>query len=101
MSNLKELFNSVILGEDKDEQCLIKIVIEREYCCRSSDYFKVEIEEYELKDEFIDMFKNGKEIRLIDGQYNNCNFFYCSTKFIPISKSEYEDEKNKVIDTIC
>lgn len=33
---------------------IIIIFIERVYCCRSNEYYKVEIKEYELRDDIID-----------------------------------------------
>ena len=83
---------------------IIIIYIERVYCCRSNEYFKVEIEEYELRDDIIDdLFKTNKRIILQDGCYNNENYplFHTSTKFISISKNEYDNNDNRIIDVIC
>jgi hypothetical protein len=80
---------------------ILVLFIERSYCCRSSEYYKVEIEEYEFKDKFIEMFKNGIRIELSEGSYENCQFLHNSTKYITISKNEYNSGINKIIDIIC
>jgi hypothetical protein len=81
------------------------IYIKKKYCCRPSEYFKLDSENCELNEKFEELFNNNEIIVLHQGIYIETNNFYqffnSSMKLIKIYKSEYEYAKHKVVNIIC
>jgi hypothetical protein len=81
------------------------IYIKKKYCCRPSEYFKLDSENCELNEKFEELFNNNENIVLHQGIYveknNFYQFFNSSIKLIRIYKSEYECAKFKVVNIIC
>ena len=88
-----------------DNICIIGV--EYQWCCKNSEYYKWEIEGYELRDEYINIFKNGKKIELCESNFFDKDkniyypFFHNNTKLIPVTKNEYDSYKAKVTNIFC
>ena len=82
------------------------IYIKKIYCCRPSEYFKIDGENSELNEKFKDLFNNNEIIVLNQGRIyfeknNFYQFFNSSMKLIRIYKNEYKYGKHKIVNIIC
>jgi len=82
------------------------IYIKKKYCCRPSEYFKIDSENCELNEKIKELLNNNEIIvlnqgRIYFGKNNFCDFFNSSMKLIRINKCEYEYSNNKIVNIIC